>query len=429
MGVRLGLGAIDRVDRALGRPAADLPVVHLVGTNGKGSTAAMVELGLRRLGGRTGLYTSPHLERVGERVRVDGVPVADERIRLAAEEVARAEAQTGEVLSFFEVLTLVALRVFDGAGLDVVVLEAGLGGRLDATRIRPAVHTLVTRVGLDHQRFLGSRHVDVAREKAAVMRTGVPVASQLQRGDVAEVLRAQARRVGAPLQFVMPTERAPLGLDGSHQRHNAALALHALRRWSASADLELVDGVRWPGRVERLAVGAGQVILDAAHNLEGVEALVATLAGAEVDVIAFTCQEDKPGLAMLDALGRLPRGGSDGAPVRIWASLEAGACPASGWPDAILPMPAAGSFTGADAQAASSVDDAVLTRARAGETVLVCGSHLLVGAVRARMRAEGLLGEGDQPAASGAVSREWALSDPRKPAESVAHLEPDRDPR
>lgn len=396
MGVRLGLEAVAHVDAQLGHPGRGIPVVHIVGTNGKGSTAAMVELGLRRLGRRTGMFTSPHLQRVGERVRIEGVAVPDEQIRRASELVVGAERQVGARLSFFEVLTLCALVSFEAAAPDVLVLEAGLGGRLDATRLRTPWHTLITKIARDHERFLGNRLVDIAAEKAAVLTAGVPATSVEQSVEVMPVLRAHARRLGADLHTATPTRRAPKGLPGDHQRQNAALALAVLRRVDAAARPELVDGVRWPGRLERITRGAGEIILDAGHNPDAIAAVGAALRDEPLDVVVFGAQADKDLPRMLERLP--PAAARWGVAVGTDADVYAGS--------------AMRTFSAPDDPALSRALGEVLDR---GGRALVCGSHVLVGAIRQWLCPR-----------DGADGSDLHLSDPRVPAGSDAHLEPAR---
>jgi len=218
LGVRLGLEIVEGAYAAMGRPAQGIPAIHVVGTNGKGSTAALAEHALRGRGLRTGLYTSPHLHRVGERVRVGGQPVDDERLRAHVEAVLRVEGGLSlpRPLSFFELLTLAAFDLLAAAGVDAMVVEAGLGGRLDATRLIEPRVVAVTSIDFDHMAILGDTIAKITTEKAAVMRPGVPTVSAPQRPEAEAVLRAvQARPVDVlVLDIQMP------GLTG--------LELHAL---------------------------------------------------------------------------------------------------------------------------------------------------------------------------------------------------------
>jgi dihydrofolate synthase/folylpolyglutamate synthase len=372
LGVRLGLEIVEGAYEALGRPGSGIPAVHIVGTNGKGSTAAMIEHALRGRGRRTGLYTSPHLHRVGERVRVGGRPVEDERLRAHVEAVLRVEQglALARPLSFFELLTLAALDLLGAAGVDVLIVEAGLGGRLDATRLVVPGVVAVSSIDLDHQAILGETIAAIAAEKAAVMRTGVPTVSAPQRPAAAAVLQARAAEVGSPLHVVEPLARAPRGLPGAHQRLNGALALAAARVSIPDLRVDELDGACWPGRLERLVSGGGTLVLDVAHNPAGVAVVAAAVQAGEVprpDLVIMGCQADKDGVGMVAALAPVPG-------LRWWVAL--GDAP---------PQPAAGEWAAHHA----GPDDpeflgALAAALAAGRVVLVLGSHVLVGAVRAR---------------------------------------------
>lgn len=373
LGVRLGLEIVEGAYAAMGRPARGIPAIHVVGTNGKGSTAALAEHALRGRGLVTGLYTSPHLHRVGERVRVGGQPVADERLRAHVEAVLRVEAglELPRPLSFFELLTLAALDLLGAAGLDVMVIEAGLGGRLDATRLVEPRVVAVASIDLDHQAILGDTIAAIAAEKAAVMRPGVPTVSAPQPHAAAQaVIRARAAEVGCPLVEVEPLPRAPVGLPGEHQRVNGALALWAARVLVPDLRADELDGVRWPGRLERMAVGEGTLVLDVAHNPAGVAVVAAAVLAGDVprpDLVMMGCQADKDAAGMVAALAPVPG-------PRAWVTLVPGAMPPAGEWAACYPAP--------DDPALARALDATLGQ---GRTVLVLGSHVLVGAVRARV--------------------------------------------
>lgn len=388
LGVKLGLEVMRAAHEALGAPGAGVPVVHVVGTNGKGSTSAMVAHALRRRGRRVGLYTSPHLHRVGERIRIDGEALTDAALQPIVDAVIAVEGSLERPLTFFEILTLAALLAFRTAGVDVFVLETGLGGRLDATRVLPATVTLFTPIDLDHQAYLGDTLAAIADEKAAVMADRAPAFSAAQAPEAAEVLRRVAGEFGVPLTFVEPLARPPVGLPGEHQRTNAALALagaRAIDPHTVAADL---DGVRWPGRCERVAVGRGSVVFDAAHNPHGVRALVTWLGGQTCArrVVVFGCLADKDAPAMVAELRRL------GAP--LW-----------------LVPPGPGAFdlaalAGGDARAFTGPDDPELRERwtqhlAGGGEIVVCGSHVLVG----RLRAEVLGEAADPPGLSDPLAR------------------------
>jgi dihydrofolate synthase/folylpolyglutamate synthase len=372
LGVKLDLVAVRAVYAALGSPGAGVPAIHVVGTNGKGSTAAMVAHALGRRGRRVGLYTSPHLHRVGERVRIAGAALADEAVAAACERVLAAESAGPRALTFFEVLTLAGLLAFETGEVDAIVLEAGLGGRLDATRILRFAATLFTPIALDHTAYLGPTIAAIAGEKAAVMEDGAPAFSAAQTEEAAAVLRGTAERCGVPLVFVPPLARAPVGLAGEHQRINGGLALAGARVLAAEATAEDLDGVVWPGRLERRRVGAGTVVFDVAHNPHGVAALAEHLRGSPAGerVVLFGCLADKDAPAMVAILAGL------GCP--LWLAPP----PGSAYPlDGVAPA-GARVFGSLDAPELAAASASLL--ARGGELV-VCGSHHVVGQVRGEL--------------------------------------------
>jgi dihydrofolate synthase/folylpolyglutamate synthase len=271
---------------SLGRPDRDLRVLHVGGTNGKGSTCAMAAAALAAAGHRVGLYTSPHLSRFHERIRVDGRSISDADLAARVEEVRRAcpwhEAGIeGDRLTYFEFATLVGLLHLARERVDAAVVEVGLGGRFDATSaVTPRV-CAVTRIGLDHMQFLGDRVDAIAREKAGIFKAGVPaVAAGLQPPGALEALRDEAGRRGAPFQVAPAAWDGPIALRGPHQLGNAALAAAALRLLDAAGvavgEPEIREGIataRWPGRMEEVA----GVLLDGAHNPDGAAALATAL--------------------------------------------------------------------------------------------------------------------------------------------------------
>jgi dihydrofolate synthase/folylpolyglutamate synthase len=370
LGIRLGLESVTRAWEELGAPCRGVPAVHVVGTNGKGSTSAMVDHALRRSGWRVGLYTSPHLHRVGERVRIDGVAESDDALQVAVDRVLALEQTTTSLprpLSFFEVLTLAAWLRFAERGVDVIVAEAGMGGRWDATRICDARVVAIASIDLDHQAFLGDTLAAIAGEKVAVARPGVPVFSVQQAPEVLAVLRAETTAIGAPLTIVPPLPRAPVGLPGAYQRDNAALALAAAAAIEPRVVAEDLDGVVWPGRFERIAVGAGQIILDVGHNPAGIAAMLGTLRlEAPTAAVAVGCVADKDAASIVAAM-------------QTWGGTWA-------WVD-LTGFGATGTTQDAPTQldgpgALFAWIDGSLER---GGTVCVCGSHVLVAAVRARI--------------------------------------------
>jgi len=268
----------------LGSPGRRFPAIQIAGTNGKGSTAAMTESILRVAGFKTGLFTSPHLSRFTERIRIGGVECDGER--LAAID-ARVVA-TGVPLTYFEVATALAFVLMAEEEVDVAVLETGLGGRLDAVTTCQPLATAITSIGLDHTDYLGTTLREIAGEKAGIVKPDVP----LYLGDLPAVAEEEILRIaqstGAPAFCLgqdfppLPPELRALSLAGSHQRNNAALAV-ALATTAATALGRALTptmiaaglaGVNWPGRLERIG---DDILLDCAHNSEGATALGAAL--------------------------------------------------------------------------------------------------------------------------------------------------------
>ena len=287
----------------LGRPDRTYPIVHIAGTNGKGSTAAFLESILRAAGFRTGLNTSPHLERINERIRINGEEVSDQ---IFAETFTRVQEVIEELLAagrlqahptYFECVTALALEVFARERVEFAVVEVGLGGRLDATNIvRPQV-SVITRIDFDHENYLGHSLEEIAREKAGIVKAGVPVATAPQLPEVREVLRGKARELDATIvdtgeDFDLEREiaeagcararararamgeavRLAPGLPGRFQLENALNAVATARLLQARGyritNQNIEQGIRsaeWPGRLERLQAGP-DVYLDGAHN-------------------------------------------------------------------------------------------------------------------------------------------------------------------
>jgi dihydrofolate synthase/folylpolyglutamate synthase len=283
LGVELGLPRVRRALAALGDPQRRFAAVQIAGTNGKGSTAAMAEAILRAAGVRTGLYTSPHLSRFTERIQVAGGEADGDRLAALDARV----ATTGVPLTYFEIATALAFLTFAEEGVELGVLETGLGGRLDAVTTCEPVATAVTSIGIDHADWLGGSLREIAREKAGVIKPGVPHLMGALPPEADDEMARAADAAGAPLLRVgreLAPPDVPLALAGSHQASNAAIALGlAARAWQhlrgpaslpPSAVLAGLANVRWPGRLERVT---GDVLLDCAHNVEGARALAAAL--------------------------------------------------------------------------------------------------------------------------------------------------------
>jgi dihydrofolate synthase/folylpolyglutamate synthase len=326
-GIKFGLENISAIVACLGHPERAFRVVHVAGTNGKGSVTAMVEVALRAAGHRSARYTSPHLVDLAERFVIDGRPVSRDALAAAvadvrsAVEALRRDGTLSVQPTFFEVTTAVAFELFRRAGVDVAVVEVGLGGRLDATNVVAPVVTAIVSIALDHQLYLGSTLGDIAFEKAGIIKTGVPVVVGDLGPDAMAVVEQVAHDRGAPLVRTSPADVAgfAIGLLGEHQVANAAVAAGVLRE-SAARGLgvpaaALAEGLArpaWPGRIDvRRLPGGREVTLDAAHNPAGAAALSSYLmaqTGAKQPLV-FAAMQDKDAAgmfrALLPAVGRL----------------------------------------------------------------------------------------------------------------------------
>ncbi len=340
-GIKFGLHNIEAIVTALDHPERAFAAVHVAGTNGKGSVTAMVEAVLRAAGFRTGRYTSPHLRALVERIAVDGQSVSAEALADAVEHVRaavdalRARGTLVASPTFFEVTTAAAFELFRQARVDIAVCEVGLGGRLDATNVLSPVVTAITSIGLDHQRYLGNTLADIAAEKAGIIKPGVPVVLGAMDDAADEVISNVARLRHAPVIRARegatatgrPTPRrepqsveietdarryglVEVGLAGAHQIGNALVAIRVIeqldsRGWHVPTEAVArgLATVRWRGRLERIRVGAErELLLDAAHNPAGAEALARFLAGEEKHPLVFAAMTDKDAAGVLRAL-------------------------------------------------------------------------------------------------------------------------------
>ncbi len=295
-GAKYGIDRMRPLAAALGNPERTLPVVHVAGTNGKGSVSAMLEAILRAAGWRTGLYTSPHLVHLGERVQVDRQMLTENEIVAYAREL-RPLAERIAVVggaddqpSFFEYLTAMALLQFTRRRCDIGVIEVGLGGRLDATNIVTPEVSIITSIGLDHCELLGGSIGQIAAEKAGVVKPGRSVVIGRMPAEAERVVRGIAAGCGATIRSVRDEFGEEVAgypntnLEGDYQRWNAATAALAARtlapRWRIS-DEAIARGLRqveWAGRWQRVRIGGRLAILDASHNPEGAEVLDRNLA-------------------------------------------------------------------------------------------------------------------------------------------------------
>ncbi|MBA3850176.1 MAG: bifunctional folylpolyglutamate synthase/dihydrofolate synthase [Opitutus sp.] len=294
-GVKFGIDRMTALSRELGHPERNYPVVHIAGTNGKGSVSAMVERILREAGYRAGLYTSPHLVKLGERVQIDRRLLAEEEIVSYVNELMPIAARIGaagadEHPSFFEFMTAMAFLQFARRKVDVAVIEVGLGGRLDATNVVQPEVTAITSIGFDHMEQLGHALTSIAAEKAGIVKEGVPLVLGRVPAAAEEVIRRIAAAKRAPVHSVRDIFGEDLShypqtsLEGDYQRWNAATATLTARllspRFGRVDNRVIARGLRdvaWPGRWQRTRLGGRELILDASHNPEGASVLESNL--------------------------------------------------------------------------------------------------------------------------------------------------------
>ncbi len=312
-GARFGLETTQRLAAALGNPQTQLRFVHVAGTNGKGSTCAMLESIYRAAGFRVGLFTSPHLVSFRERMQVNRQLISEADVARLVEEVISAqclvlgESSEAPALpstpplitnyfsasppTFFEFVTAIALRYFAEQKCDVVIWETGLGGRLDATNIVTPLASVITNIAFDHQQWLGDTLAKIATEKAGIIKPGVPVLTTADALEAVVVIQSEAQRKAAPFTLITDGLNAgsetgapvALPLRGAHQRRNAALAVAVVRALQGTLPVgeealrHGLETVRWAGRLQVAKVHGQEFVLDGAHNLDGVHALVAAL--------------------------------------------------------------------------------------------------------------------------------------------------------
>ena len=411
---KFSLNEIGILLAALSNPHRSFPSVLIAGTNGKGSTASTLAAILSASGPRVGLYTSPHLARPNERIRVDRAEIGDDafslhyfRVKETAERLI-AKGKLKQFPSYFETLTAMAFLHFAKAGISIAVLEVGMGGRLDATNIVDPLVSVVTDISFDHMEWLGSTIAEIAREKAGILRRGGTLITLPQHPDANRVLGEVATElnvIGVSAVPYMPTTNVAAGdpyavealgsiievaspLYGAHQHRNVALAIAAAVELAVSHGFPVTpgsisDGIRhtiWPGRLERMTAGGVDWLLDVAHNPAGAWALRAGLRESperdRLGSLVFSCLRDKP-------IGELARILFPIFPKVIFAPIQsARATPMRDLLDAAA-------STQTPALAASSVQQALemAQKRAAGKLIVVSGSVYLVGEARSLLLA------------------------------------------
>jgi dihydrofolate synthase/folylpolyglutamate synthase len=405
--IDLSLGRIEQLLVALGNPQEQLPpAIHVAGTNGKGSTVATLRACLEAAGCRVPVYTSPHLVRFRERIRLAGELIEEEGLRAFLEEC--EQANRGEPITFFEITTAAAFLAFSRTPADIVLLETGLGGRLDATNVlrRPAA-TAITPVSLDHQAFLGDTIAAIAGEKAGILKPGVPGLIGPQPEEAEAVIEARAAAIGAPLYrwerewrceargdgmryegrrwgFDLPLPSLP----GAHQIANAGAAIACLEQlsgFSISPDA-IAAGLRrieWPARLQRLTRGpliqylptGWELWLDGGHNPSAGAALAEFAQG----------WRDRPLNLVVGMLNTKDAAGFLARLAPVARSLHAVTIPGEDNPHPAAQIAAAARRLGIETREAASVE-AALDEIRQGPgpaRVLICGSLHLAGGVLA----------------------------------------------
>lgn len=311
-GYKPGLERVQAILDRLGNPEKQVQIIHIAGTNGKGSTSAMISSILRQGGYSVGLYTSPHLQDFRERFRLNGVPISHEELAQVVDEIKPAiEAVTNipefDRPSYFEVVTALAFLYYARKKVDSLVLEVGLGGRLDATNVAQPLVSVITTIGFDHMEYLGNTLGEIATEKAGIVKAGTPVVIGVRDQEAIEAIERKANEKQAPLYQpvndatwvktggTLRAQRVDLTLGdrsyhdleiallGEHQIRNAIVAIKTIElvqsqfpKVDEQAIRRGLSLVRWPGRLE-LAQENPPVLLDGAHNIEGVEALATFL--------------------------------------------------------------------------------------------------------------------------------------------------------
>jgi dihydrofolate synthase/folylpolyglutamate synthase len=281
-GIKLGLdGPRELLRKYLAFPACGVKVIHVAGTNGKGSTCAFIDSVARASGMRTGLFTSPHLIDYRERIKVAGQEISEEdctRHLIALRELCES-LETHP--TFFEITLALAMRYFTEKECELIVLETGMGGRLDATTAVPADVAVITPIGLDHMQWLGDTIAAIAGEKAGIICAEKPVICSPQHPDAAKVIAEQANKMRAPLTLIhQPLHGYTLSLIGTHQPWNAAVAVAALHAAGVCLRYDAVSyglaHTHWPGRFEVISSGDHKIILDGAHNPHAAAVLAET---------------------------------------------------------------------------------------------------------------------------------------------------------
>lgn len=398
-GIKLGLDNIRAILAALGNPERAYRSIHIGGTNGKGSVAAMVERGLRAAGLKTGRYTSPHLDQIEERVAINGVAVNHETFEsvtagvFAAVDRSLSNGSLSVTPTFFEVSTAVAFEIFKREAIDVAIVEVGLGGRFDATNVLTPTISAITSIAFDHEKHLGHTLSEIAFEKAGIAKRGVPlVIGRLPKEAEARITKV-AREVEAPIfdAHATTTDRKypplTLSLPGRHQLENAAVAVAILERWSVlvkhvptEAIVTGLTSCEWPARLEWLRVPPdGELLIDAAHNPAGAAALASYLqdTGSKKLPVVFAAMADKDLKNMIAPL------------TAVASTFIATTIPHARARKAEVLAGDIRGLVNVPVEAIASPDAAVARALEQSRRAVACGSIYMIGPLRARLIANG----------------------------------------
>jgi dihydrofolate synthase/folylpolyglutamate synthase len=418
-GIKLGLENIARLCEALGHPERSFASLHVAGTNGKGSVTALTHAALLASGIRAARYTSPHLVDLSERFVIDAEAVDARTLEQAAADVLdcadrlRAEGVLSVVPTFFETTTAIAFELFRRSAVEVAVIEVGLGGRFDATNVITPVATAITTIGFDHQQHLGTTLGEIAFEKAGIIKPSVPIVTGVLPDEAKSVVRRIASERGAPLveagdgtrtdvtmndgrtRITLHTPEAQYGplqlaLRGDHQVHNAMVAARLLELARPGGVAVTHAGIEtgfaaadWPARLEVIETATGKrVLLDAAHNADGADALATYLRRwhPERPTLVLGVMRDKAAADIIRTL----------LPVTSRIVVTAAPTPRA-MPAAQLAERVAAERPDADITVIPDPDEAVAWALQHADTVCVAGSVFLVGAIRPALKERAIL--------------------------------------
>lgn len=409
--MKFGLRNMRTLLHALGSPHRAYPSIHVAGTNGKGSVCAMLDSILRASGRRVGLFTSPHLTSIRERMKINGKDIPPAEFTRSYERVARTihHLQGTRHLpshpTYFETITAMAFDYFARAKVDVAVVEVGMGGRLDSTNLITPVASLITNIDFDHERFLGNTIPAIAREKAGIIKTGVPLVTAARRAEALRILQEVARARKAPFhharrcsrishirlelnqsRFSLTTpggvyEELELPLAGRHQVDNAVLAIRGLEacrgRGLSVSHPDIITGlrtVRWPGRFEMVRTRP-EIFVDGAHNPAGARALrrvVESLLGGRKIILIYGAMRDKAIRKVFHEL----------EPIATQIIFTRPAIPRAATPEEIFCLAGKQSRPSYLARNLSLALDLAQRLAKQTSTILITGSLYLVGEAR-----------------------------------------------